>query len=114
MRAARPAYSNSKNGVHLGCKSPRKPRTAALSTAVRFHKQLPRNHLPRVTRAGLEPATYGLKERPSFIPRVLGTTSKFVPVPNLMVGGVRSRLSEFLGVTHRFRVGKGATRVQRA
>ena len=68
--------------------------------------------LTKMTRAGFEPATYGLKERPSFIPRVLGTTSKFVLVPNLMVGDVCSRFSEFLWVTRRFRDKWGATRVQ--
>jgi hypothetical protein len=96
----------------LGCKSPRNAQTAALSAAVCFHKQLSCNHLPRMTRAGFEPATYGLKERPEFIPRVLGTTSKFVLVPNLMVGDVRSRFSEFLWGTRRFRDKWGATRVQ--
>src|ERR1019366_8468012 len=68
------------NGAHLGCISPGKRETAAFPAAVHFHNHLPRNLLRRMTRAGFEPATYGLKERPSFIPRVLGTTSKFVPV----------------------------------
>ena len=35
--------------------------------------------LTKVTRAGFEPATYGSKERPSFIPRVRPSTPKFVP-----------------------------------
>jgi hypothetical protein len=51
------------NGAQMGCMSPRNVRMAARSAAVHFHNQLPRNHLPKMTRAGLEPATYGLKVR---------------------------------------------------
>ena len=100
------------NGAHLGCKSPRNAQTAASSAAVQFRNQLPHNHLQRMTRAGFEPATYGLKERPSFIPRVRPRTSKFVPVLHLYSGVVRSRSSEFLGVPCTSRDKWGATRVQ--
>src|ERR1017187_8180246 len=107
MRAARPANSISRNGVHLGCISPRNVQTAAFAAAVRFHNQLPRNDLQEMTRAGFEPATYELKERPSFIPRVRPSTPKFVPLLTLVRGGVCSRFSEFLCVPRRFRAGKG-------
>ena len=100
------------NGVHLGCISRRNAQTAASSAAARFHKQLPRNHLPEMTRAGLEPATYGLKERPEFIPRARPSTSKFVVVLVLYGSGVRPRFSEFLGVPCTSRDKWGATRVQ--
>jgi hypothetical protein len=66
----------------------------------------------KMTRAGLEPATHGLKERPEFIPRERPSTPKFVPLLTLMRGGVRSPFSEFLRVTRRFRDKWGATRVQ--
>jgi hypothetical protein len=96
----------------MGCNSLRNAQTVVRSTAVRFHNQLPRNHLQRVTRAGFEPATYGLKERPRFIPRGRPRTSKFVPVLHLYSSGVRSRFPEFLGVPRTSRDKWGARRVQ--
>ena len=96
----------------MGCISPRNTQTAALSAAVWFPYSMSRNHLPRMTRAGFEPATYGLKERPGFILRGRPSTRKFVPLLTLMRGGVRSRSSEFLCVIRTSRDKWGARRVQ--
>src|ERR1035437_6466963 len=71
------------NGANFGCIARRNARTAACSAAVRSRNQLPRNHLQEMTRAGFEPATYGLKGRRNFIPRGRPGTSKFVPVLKL-------------------------------
>jgi hypothetical protein len=101
-------------GAHLGCISPGNGHTAALSAAVCSPYFMPRNTLQKMTRAGLEPATYGLKGRGNFIPRVRRSTSKFVSVLMLMIGGVRSRSSECSGVPGTSRDKWGATRVQSA
>src|ERR1035437_836573 len=70
--------------------------------------------LTKVTRAGLEPATYGLKGRPEFILRGRTSTSKFVPLHILALVGVRSRFSEFWAVLPTSRDNWGATGVQPA
>src|ERR1035437_8113796 len=55
--------ADSQNGAQMGCISLRNAQTAASSAAVRFSYLMPRNHLQEMTRAGFEPATYGLKVR---------------------------------------------------
>ncbi len=103
--------ADSQNGAQMGCISLRNAQTAASSAAVRFSYLMPRNHLQEMTRAGFESATYGLKERPSFIPRVRPSTPKFVPVLLLYSSGVRARFAEFSGVPCTSRDKWGATRV---
>jgi hypothetical protein len=94
-------------GVHF---APKRPNGRPLGGRSLSEPIAPQQ-LTKMTRAGFEPATYGLKERPSFIPRGRPSTPKFVPLLTLMRGGVRSRFSELLGVPCTSRDKWGATRV---